>query len=154
MPRSTDGKRGGIRLPSASDLHTRHATLQETDVDTYSVVTTEDAIISTKNNGSGDGYDLVTGPAGTLFIVLDHESEHSTEEREEMFKGVPESVMSLLQYSQFALLSDGSVFASNVWWCTANSEWHRAYGPPLDDRGQWVIRPLLNLWTPLRSASW
>lgn len=137
-------------LPHPDELHLAVESMSKKDPDSYSHTLDADAgiTVSTRDNGDGNGFDLVTKDGkGSLLIVLDHESWYSTDAQRELFREVPKETRKLLQYAQFALLDEDEVFASIVLFHdgSANSEWEVSYGHDKEDEdaGQWLLEEVL-----------
>lgn len=148
VPTESHGLNPSRELPNVVAMHARHFVLSERGDANRETVADEDSVTATCNYGDGNGYDLITTPHGTILIILDHESEWSTNDQGKLFKGVPQDIVDQVKYSQFALLSDGELFASNVWWKTADIDWRQCYGPALgqydtDDGGMGLLGEVL-----------
>lgn len=126
------------QLKSEEEIILAHEALSEDDPDVYAVYTTDTSDTYTRDDGDGNGYDLIVTEEGSLFIILDHESSASASSLDKnIFEGVPEEIIEeALPHSEFAILpglggDEQEIYASSVWWKQPGEDapWIQAYGP-------------------------
>lgn len=113
------------KLPSADVLHEQIAE-KSTEDDRFGTSKELNGKVRSSffNDGSGNGFDVVSSDEGTIFLGLDHEEHDDTVLKDEIEGVLPIDLHKLIPYASFSCVEDGCPVGVVMWRRNDEDKWH------------------------------